>query len=209
LLIELCCCHYSDTTPLHTLTAAPPAPIKIVGDTVRNTPVNLVLELSLINVSVLCSQVYISYSCGYNRDWGFKASAKAFIEEESMDLPWLLDLSKSIALFAGKCVGLAIRGEEEEKDEKNSSKWLENELLSEGMDFPEEVNVAERKEIAWIPDQLDETTDLARGSLGLGSGSDDAYSAAADSAHTSMPKLIRSQYARFACSASRRCAHLC
>lgn len=161
------------TMPLHTLTAAPAAPIKIVGDT-----------------------VYISYSCGYNRDWGFKASGKAFIEEESMDLPWLLDLGKSIALFAGKCAGMAVRGEDEEKEEKASSKWLENELLSEGMDYPDDVSAAERKEIAWIPDALDETTRLERGSLGLGglgaSGSDDAY-AAAGSMATSMPKLIRTQ----------------
>jgi len=120
-----------------TLTSAPAGPIKVPGD-----------------------KVFVVYNCGYNRDWGFKVTAKAFVEEETMDLPWVMDLSKSVALLAGKCASLAIKGEEEQAAEKENNKWLQNELLSEGMDYGAEVSQEECKQLSWLPEALDERTDL-------------------------------------------------
>ena len=57
-------------------------------------------------IKVQGDTVTIAFNSGYSRtgrQWGFKVSAKAFLEEESLELPWLLDLAKGIGIFAGKC----------------------------------------------------------------------------------------------------------
>ena len=59
-----------------------------------------------MQIKVQGDTVTIAFNSGYSRtgrQWGFKVSAKAFLEEESLELPWLLDLAKGIGIFAGKC----------------------------------------------------------------------------------------------------------
>lgn len=83
--------------------------------------------------------VYLSFNTGYNANsYGFKITARAVIEETSVDLPWVLDLTKCVGLLAGKCAGTLTRGHFAlgEKDEKAPTgtwrKWLESEFFCEG-----------------------------------------------------------------------------
>lgn len=124
---------YGQNQQIGSYTSQPVAPIRVTADTVT-----------------------IVYNTGYDRDWGFRVSAKAFVEEETLELPWLLDVSKCIALFAGKCVGLTLHGEAEDKVEKENRKLLDGELLSEGQDVPDETASEERKELEWLPESLGE-----------------------------------------------------
>ncbi len=120
-----------------TFVAVPKAPVKVSGDT-----------------------VYVVFAAAYPQpgqtNWGCKVTAKAVEEEERMDLPWLLDLCKSVGLLSGKCTGVLLRGERSDKSEKVASvnQWLQSELLSQGIEFDEQMDTRESKDLTSLNLQL-------------------------------------------------------
>lgn len=63
----------------------------------------------------------------------------ATIEEVRYELPWILDLSKSLALLSSKCAGIFIKAPSEKqfKIGRIERDWLENDLLSQVLEYHE------------------------------------------------------------------------
>ena len=106
----------------------PKRPIKVMGDTVS-----------------------VVYTAGFQSEWGFKVTAKAFVEEESMDLPWMLDLTQTVALLAGQCAGVLLSGGPLNKAERVVDEWVNSDLMSEGFEYDAKIDEEEADEFKWLP----------------------------------------------------------
>lgn len=55
--------------------------------------------------------MYATFNPGYSPSaWGFKIVASGVVEEVRVELTWALDLCKNVALVAGKCAAVLVRG---------------------------------------------------------------------------------------------------
>lgn len=104
---------------------------------------------------------------GYaQQPWGFSVTASASIEEVKAELPFLLDIAKSSALVAARLTISVVRGPPQQKAEKDVrvfvcvwfgffrvfmcfvvqvNKYITSELLSEGAEYDETTDAAEKE----------------------------------------------------------------
>ena len=113
-------------------TSAPEEPIRVSGDS--------------------CVVVYNS---GYAPNpVPFSVSAKAAVEEVKVELPWMLDVARLTALLSGKLCTTLVRAAEPPKDalaEQLMRKWLDGELLEQGIQYDDAADEREKRALKWLP----------------------------------------------------------
>ena len=108
-------------------------------------------------VIVYGDAIYATYNSGYQSNaYGFKIYVTATIEEISLEIPFILDISKGLSLLASKCVGEFIQALPDKivQVKRPSMKWLENELFSQGMEYTKDIEDKARKKIRNLPYNL-------------------------------------------------------
>lgn len=82
-------------------------PVSVAGDTVYFS-----MNLGCVNtLSSVCLLVTL-FLCRYDPNkWGLRATVTASVDKETLSMPWILDLERSIGLVCGKFCRLLIRGD--------------------------------------------------------------------------------------------------
>ncbi|ETO32281.1 vcbs repeat containing protein, partial [Reticulomyxa filosa] len=88
---------------------------------------------------------------GYN-----SVSVSATTEEVRYELPWVLDLAKSCALLASKCTGvyIAAPAPNDLDLDRSTLDWLQNDLLSQGIEYDDKADAKERAVLSYLPFDL-------------------------------------------------------